>query len=181
MIKNKETIKAEIIEGLKADLKEENDGIKLHDAILKALKQYDGKPISRRIATAIQKEHPTWVVYFNDKFGMYYIDIWGKDTGSFYDCGSKFSALIGYDKSAVKADLFDKKPDGSCGFDGCHGYAAHERNSQREKLLKDDVSLNRLSELAYSWAYAEQCLDAIDYTHKEYQARYIVAKIINRR
>ena len=179
MNRTKETIKAEIIDGIKADMAREGDGIQIHHAIAEVLKQYDGKPISKRIATALQKNHPEWVIYFNDNFGMFHLDVWGKATGSFLDCGSKFSALIGYESDkTVKANMFDKRPDGSCGFDGCHGYAAIDRFNKRRALLADNTALDRMAEAVYNIGYAQQYLDSFDCDSAEYQATYVIDRIL---
>jgi len=69
----------------------------LVNALLEVLKVFEGKPISKRIATACEK-HPAfegYQVYYNPQYGMYHIKAW---KGSMDYC---FDALIGYDSNPI--------------------------------------------------------------------------------
>jgi hypothetical protein len=50
------------------------------DAIEPILKTFDGKPITKRIATAIEKAYPDYKVYFSKSYSWFELSIWGKDT-----------------------------------------------------------------------------------------------------
>lgn len=62
--------------------------------VLRVLEAYEGKQITKRLATAVEKALPDRVVHYSTDFGMYHIKIWGD--GLKY--GEGVDMLIGYNK-----------------------------------------------------------------------------------
>jgi hypothetical protein len=123
----------QIREYLQSQIDQENKGLYLHNEIVKALKPFEGKPISKRIATALQKLHPDWTVFYDTNYGMFHLVIWGGDTGLI--CGNSFRALIGYERECIVSVDKSKDSRGFEEFDCCHGSAAIERNALRQSTL----------------------------------------------
>lgn len=67
--------------------------LRLVTVVFQACEKYEGKPITKRIATAVEKALPTYTVNYNRDYGMFHIRIWGN--GIPYN--NRFSSLIGYD------------------------------------------------------------------------------------
>ena len=74
-----------IKDAIEADLKGEEESIAMFEELSKLFERYEGKRITKRMATAIEKEHPDWTVYYKPDYGTYQINIWGGDSGRDYN------------------------------------------------------------------------------------------------
>lgn len=125
-------IEAPIIQAIAAD----NVCQRLHEIVRNVLVAFQGKQITKRIQTAVQKSQPGWVVYLDTQYGMYTLRIWGGDTNRNSD--NRFSVLLGYDSDPVfNIDNFER-------HNACSGSAALARNVGRVALLADRPRLFRL-------------------------------------
>lgn len=100
----------------------------IHD-ILKT--KFHGKKITKRLATAVQKAHPSWTVFYDNAYGYIRLSIWGGDSG----CEShskRMNILVAYEKDIEPYDsaVF---PDRAV----CY-YAGAKRNEQRNAFLDSD-------------------------------------------
>jgi hypothetical protein len=74
---------------ISARIKTAKEQLKVINTIIPVLRAFEGKKITKRIATAIQKELPGYHVRYRPDYGMYHIDITSNDHLS-------MSVLIGY-------------------------------------------------------------------------------------
>jgi hypothetical protein len=147
---------------IQAQIDRENQSIYLHNEIVKVLKNFEGKAISKRIATALQKIHPDWTVFYDTNYGMFHLSIWGGDTGLKYD--SRYSALIGYESEPEVSIGESKYSRGFEYFDCCNGSAAIERNIARQATIDNPVRIEdmvkALNDYSESLANLEKTIDA---------------------
>lgn len=107
----------------------------LPDKVAEILQRYDGKKITKRMATAVEKELSDHEVRYNNWHGMYHLRVW--ENGQPYDSG--LNMLLGY-HGFGSDNPFDHEK--FCNeYAACYLRAAKERNSQREHLLRDDAWL----------------------------------------
>jgi hypothetical protein len=132
-MKTEETT-AKIAEIIKNRIATENEEIWLHCQIVEALRSFDNKPISKRMATAVQKRlGEEWRVYYQPRYTMYHLEISRTDDKNWYQ--NKKTFLLGYETNPIfTLANFEK-------FDNCNGWAAMERN------IKRGQDLNRIDEL----------------------------------
>jgi hypothetical protein len=91
---------------------------------------YDGKKITKRIATKLEKKLNKFTVYFSKDYGTYKLIIWGNGI----DYNNRFTALIGYhSNNTVNYDSFIK-------YNQCH-FLNKGRNKLMKKGLQDIDSL----------------------------------------
>jgi hypothetical protein len=132
----------QIIDFIKSQITAEQQGIFLHNEIAKALKPFEGKQVSKRIATALQKMHPGWTVFYDTDYGMFHLCIWGGDTDIKYD--QRFRALIGYESEPIVSIGKTSDSRGFEYFDCCHGSAAIERNSLRHAIIDNPAKVQSI-------------------------------------
>ncbi len=126
---NANEIEATIKEAIENDIRHDAAAIKIHTEIARILKKFDGKKITRRMQTAVQKAQPGWTVYYNNDYGSFHIEVWGGDTGraSYAD---RMSVHLAYSSTGgtFSIEKFEE-------YDTCHGRAAIERNKNRIRVL----------------------------------------------
>ena len=153
-----ETLK-KVIETIRKDQRRESEGIAIFDLMVETFKPFEGKQITKRLATALQKVLPDDTIYFERQYGMYHIRIWGNGTP--YD--QRRSFLLGYDTKPVYHEgEYHKKHSGFRDFSCCYGYAAIERNQQRETLLADEQRLQKIAKVINDYQAAKKALEGID-------------------
>ena len=118
-------------------------------------KEFEGKLISKRIATAVQKRLPDCSVSFSKIAGMSHIEIMGKDI----DYKNMFSALIGYDSCPI-VDL-EKIKD----YNKCYTLDA----GRIERLEAGKGEIGRMVE---KWNRAILELKAINEEAEKYELEY---------
>lgn len=127
-------ITAPITQAIAAD----NESQRLHEIVRNVLVKFQGKQISKRIETAVQKAQPGWVVYLSNQYGMQQLYVWGGDTGRNSD--TRVSFLLGYNSDPIfDIDKFEN-------YCACSGSAALARNVGRVALLSDRPRLLQLAQ-----------------------------------
>ncbi len=105
----------------------------LSEQIAEIVKPSEGKTISKRIATAIEKALPAHTVYWNTDYGMFHVSIWGN--GIEYNDRKRY--LVGYHSGSGTTFSHARFLE----HNACHLAAAIARNSRRDALLADKATL----------------------------------------
>jgi hypothetical protein len=147
----------QIREYLQSQIDNENKGIYFHNEIIKAMRPFEGKPMSKRIATALQKLHPEWTIYYGNEYGQFHLSIWGGDTGLRYD--NRFSALIGYDSEPIVSIDRSKDSRGFEDCDCCHGSAGIERNAKRQATIDNPEQITAITNAINDYSDALEKLE----------------------
>jgi hypothetical protein len=117
---------------------------KIFCAVRKAVAPFDGKPITKRIATAVEKALPEYTVYYERQYGMFHVIIWGNGI----EYGDRLSLLLGYESAPTfHIGEPDKQHSGFEYYSCCYGSAEKERIDQTQKLLVDDRKLQRVADV----------------------------------
>lgn len=115
--------------------------------------KFNGKKITRRLATLIQNAHPSWTVYYDKSYGSVHLSIWGGDSGldSFSD---RMHILVGYEDDLEEYDpsIFPKRA-------VCY-YAGLKRNEKRAAFL-DSEDPTKLALLMNKFQRAREELKAM--------------------
>ncbi len=124
---------AQTVRKLVADrIKVEERGISIvHEIHVILVDKFHGKKITKRLATILQKAHPSWTVFYNNAYGTIRLLIWGGDSG-FESHSKRMECLVAYEKDIESYDsaVF---PDRAI----CY-YAGIERNKARAAFLGSD-------------------------------------------
>ena len=136
------------IKQVEKELAEKKEWYKEHltlvNALLEVLKPFDGKPISKRIATACEK-HPAFQgfkVYYSTNYGMFHIKAWKTNMNN---C---FNACIGYDTNPIVN--FEKVKENN----KCH-------TLNKERLENMEKTASQVEGLVKEWNKALETLQAI--------------------
>lgn len=138
--------------------REQNDYIWFNKC-LDVIKTFEGKPISKRIETALKKAFPDVSFSYDILAGMYRIFVWGKPTGHEYD--NRMTFYIGHipfgsgDNTVLVNEA--KIRESCAAFDR----AAIERNNHRTDLLKNDAMLDEIVSALNAFNNAKERLDTI--------------------
>ena len=134
-----------ITEAVKSDMAREQRYIDLHNQVLTALAPYDGKGVTKRLATAVSKAMPDMTVAYDTDYGMCHLSIWGQGL----EYRRRYSALLAYqgpsqygEGRVFHLDLFDTE------LAACYGRAARERQARRAELLSDS---KRIADIAAAY------------------------------
>lgn len=150
----KETIK----EAIEVDIAREQIGIELFNQLVEIFKPFEGKKISRRLATAIEKALPEHTVSYNTDYGHYNIRIWGNGI----DFNERYDFLIGYDNNPYyREGTHEENHSGFRDFSGYYGFHAEERNKKRKEYLENDSDLSYISEAIEDYKEAVGKLNSI--------------------
>lgn len=116
----------------------------LINALLEVLKPFDGKPISKRIATAFEKHSAVknYRVYYSNQYGMFHIKAW---KGSMDNC---FNPCIGYESSPI-VNLEKIKESNKC----------YTLNAER--LENMEKTADQVEGLVNDWNKALEALQAV--------------------
>lgn len=108
------------------------ENTEIADKVLEVLKPFDGKTISKRMASAVQKALPEYTIYYKSDYGMFHINVWGN--GISYN--EMLSFLIGYETNTTfNFETFRDR------FANCYLGAAKERNNKRKLWLSSEYSI----------------------------------------
>lgn len=150
----KETIK----ETIEADIAREQIGIDLFNQLVEIFKPFEGKKISKRLATAIEKALPDYTVSYSTDYGHYSIRIWGNGI----DFNERYDFLIGYESNPYYNEgPHEESHSGFRDFSGRYGFHAEERNVKRKAYLEDDSELSYLSNAIEDYKEAVGKLNSI--------------------
>jgi hypothetical protein len=116
--------------------------------VLDALRPFEGKKITKRIATAVEKAIPEYTVYYDggkNVSGIYHLTIWGNgismDQRIQLYLGSVQVTTPHGEPIPAKTFFVERFLDANC----CYYEAAQERNAKRRKLLKNTRKLDRIA------------------------------------
>lgn len=126
-------VTAEQIKGIIEDGRKTDEAyILFFNRLVKVLEPFKGKKITKRIETAAAAAFPEWRVWYEVRYGMYYLTFTPKK--SEWKQEEKISITLGYKNSRTGNDLFDM--DAFKTNNACYGSAAAERNEKRNGSLR---------------------------------------------
>lgn len=106
-----------------------------------ALKPFDGKLVSKRMATAFTKAYPEYTVYWDDNYGMYHLNVHGGDSKRDFNHSLRFyiahKMMHGYAPGFKLAELSEENAWATRGV--------KERNTQRTKILNNEELLCKIA------------------------------------
>lgn len=116
-------------------------GLDRHELIVKHLKPFEGKLITKRIETALNKVFVNHEVHIDRRASLINLEIWKKH----YKDGDHTSHLLGYSDSFTRSEtsniyregVYDKEYSGFEYYDNCHGNAAKQRVKRDKTFLKN--------------------------------------------
>jgi hypothetical protein len=126
---------------------------------MEVIKQFEGKPISKRIETALKKAFPDVTFSYDILAGMYRIFAWGQVTGRTYDNRMTFyigNIPFGSNDNTVLINEV-KIRESMTSFDT----AALKRNEYRQQLLKNDTMLDEIVSAFNAFNDAKTRIDTI--------------------
>lgn len=144
---------------IQAKIDDEARDVYIHTEIVRVLEKMEGKLISQRIATALNKLHPDWTVHFEPSHSMFHLKIWGGDTGKTFD--NRVSVLLGYRSEPTIRVNEASDSRGFEYFDCCNGSAAIERNKKRLALIEDPDKLKALLKAINAYNQALASIEAL--------------------
>ena len=93
---------SKVREAVTTHLDELKRQLEVTNAALEVIKTFEGKQITKRIGTAVQKALPDFTVYYGKPYGWYEVKIWGNGI----EFGSGVSLLLAYrEKSGTNLDF----------------------------------------------------------------------------
>lgn len=83
--------------------------MKLHKLVGAELKRWNGKKLTARFATNLEKKHPDLTFYLDRNYGMWHLDVWGLAIGRTHS--ERLQVFICYDSNLAEYDhaQFDEK------------------------------------------------------------------------
>lgn len=148
---------------IQRDIESELTGIRLFEAFKKATAKFDGKKITKAIATAFEKElnNPSYTVSYVYQYGMFYIYVWsGPNQIPFNE---RIVMHLGYGSDPVfHIGESSKQHSGVNYYCNSIGDAAKERNAQRLSLLNDSKAIQRIVDTLNNYTKAKEALDEMD-------------------
>ena len=107
------------------------ENVSLAELVRETLKPFDGKKITKRLATAVSEALPDHTVFYRNEYGTKALEIWGNGI----DHRSRKAFTLGHDSEGPEFNHERFSGLDSDGLNGCHYYAAQERNEKRHALL----------------------------------------------
>lgn len=138
---------------ISAAINSEIESQRIHNIVREVVAKFNGKPVSKRIETALQKAQPGWVVHYSTQYGMFQLYVWGGDTRRHSD--NRICFLIAYNSTPViSVDDFDR-------HNASTGSAAKSRNVGRDLLLSDTKRLGDVVRATNAVAEAKRALAGV--------------------
>jgi hypothetical protein len=133
---------------LDATVKRYTEQLAIYNAALEVMQSFEGKQITKRIATALEKKLPGKVIHYSTEYSWYAISIWGD--GVAYDNAIRLN--LGYLSAGNTLDLAKVKEHNLC-------YGLHSERLVNIAAIRDSVparlaKINKAIE-AYNAAVAE--------------------------
>ena len=153
-------MKTEIKAAVAANIEHEEDDVAIYEKVKSALEPFEGKEITKRLATAVAKAFgEDWIVHFDRDYGMFHINVRRKSEA--YADHRRF--LIGYESYPffhMEEHHDGGVNSGSHGFvhhNTCYGTAAITRIEKNKAFLADKVAVSKLVKAiaAYKKSVAE--------------------------
>lgn len=166
-----EATKQIIKDAIERDIARDSENVAMYEELAGILAPFDGKKISKRLASAIEKAHPDWTVYYKDNY-QYILYIWGGNSGRqwddrwqfFTDCwknGNRVFTLAGFEENSI-----------------AYYRAAIERNDKRQMLLNDDDRLTRLAQAHLDLTDAKARFESAMGNSLENPSKYSIERIL---
>jgi hypothetical protein len=155
-----------IKEALSDDYQRDAKSLALLDTLAAALKPFDGKPVSKRLATAVQKAMPEAQVYYRHEYGMFHISIWGTVQGEKVEFEKRREFLLGHERDG-KAPVFtlgslDASENGTFyGYNTWAGSGAVRRMDQIRNQFANERQLEALASALEAKEKADATIKAI--------------------
>ena len=90
-----------IKERIKERIKVSQEHLRLVKIVFDVCEKFEGKQITKRIATAMQKEVSDYTVSYDTTAGMFHLRIWSRNWKHILNYDNRFSALLGYDTNTI--------------------------------------------------------------------------------
>lgn len=158
---------------LQVDYDQEEEAISLYDEIARILAPFEGKPLTKRLGTAVAKvlEPKGYKVSWSPEYGMYYIKVWKT-----WD--DRFNFLVGYESTeAYHLGEPHIQHSGFAYWSNCYGHAAKLRNEKRLATLRDPARLKELAKRIDNYRIAAQSLTAM--LDDDEESRYSIIKAMD--
>ncbi len=90
--------------------KEDELRMHLHKLVGSELTRWDGKKLTKRFVTNLEKKHPEYTFYLDRNYGMWHVDVWGKALPGHERSDQRLQVFVAYDSNLAKFDfsLFDE-------------------------------------------------------------------------
>lgn len=151
----------------------------LFEEIKKALKPFIGKPINKRIETALKKHFGDEYLIYIERIGsLVNLKIKGnwKDQGE-YRKQNGYSFHFGYsDTLTYEEGSSTEKFSGFNYFSCSYGDASLERIDKNKKLLRSPKKLEKLVDAINKYNEALKVFDDSDFSSYHFPARYLIDK-----
>jgi hypothetical protein len=105
------------------------ENTEIPDKVAAILERFDGKKITKRIATAVAQALPDWTVYYDTNYGMKHLKMWQHNMRD-----DQISFLLGYDSGDGLFHYANFRTE----YNACYYGAAQDRNAHRARNLKAD-------------------------------------------
>lgn len=154
----------------------------LFEEIKKALKPFIGKPINKRLETALKKHFGDEFLIYLERIGsLVNLKIKGNWKGqSEYRKQNGYSFLLGYsDTLTYEEGSSTEKFSGFNYFSCSYGDASLERVDKNKKLLRSPKKLEKLVDAINKYHEALKVLNDDEFSSYHFPARYLVDKVFN--
>ena len=140
----------EIKSYIQTQIDHEQIAIDVHDHLVKILPKFEGKPVSKRIATFVNGNLPKGFIRaeISHIASMTHLNIIAPK----YDDTLRF--LLCYDSDTTfRIGHYDEQYSGFTYYNNCYGNAAKERNKERENVYRQAI---KIAGIANSYAIAKE-------------------------
>ena len=135
---NLKTIKSMMKVSIKKENARELFKFQIYEKCIEALKQFEGKTVSKRMTTAIFQKLGNYNVRYEKKSSMFYAIISPMQANVYFENGYDMSILLCYESSPF---YNQKETENNRGFEYhncCYGSAAIERVAKRNAFLTSE-------------------------------------------
>jgi hypothetical protein len=141
------------------------------------LKKFDGKKVTRRMATALQKAMPEHTMFYNTDFDMPKITVNRIAGDKSYPKENKITFYLGGGKDSWKNPNFDHEA-----FVNHHAIcylgAAVERCEKRKELLQDSEWLMKTAKALVNYLEASEVVSKIKDSHDDFPDKWAILELV---
>lgn len=148
---------------LKDKLASQQRNYTIYCAVEKALMPFEGKKITKRLATAVEKALPEHTVYYSTDYGMYHINVWKAHLDN------KISFLLGYhgaytaeSSKPFRMGSAEESHSGFKYYSASNGHWEQIRIKQNAALLANTVKLKKMARIVDNIAKAQAAFEALN-------------------
>lgn len=170
-----ENIKKEVIREIQKYIDKDADSVIHFNIVKKALKPFIGKPLSKRLATAVQKAYgDDYITYWQTGYGQRYIEV--KHKKESWDQNRRY--FLGYDTTESYQEGDSKVPhSGFNYYSGSMGDFAEERIEKNKKILANGKAIDAIVMSIYHARMSEKLWDENVPGSYDFPALYRVEKL----